>query len=83
MDWRRQAACLHGDPELFFPVGDTAPALVQLEEAKVVCQRCPVIDTCLTWALQTRQDSGVWGGWSERERRALSRSKARIRRRTA
>ena len=61
MDWRHHAACLHEDPELFFPIGDTAPALIQLEEAKAVCHRCPVIDTCLTWAFQTRQDAGVWG----------------------
>ncbi|PWF82069.1 hypothetical protein CIK52_16955 [Kocuria rosea] len=42
-----------------------------------------VIDTCLTWAFQTRQDAGVWGGRSEGERRSLSRSAARARRRVA
>ena len=83
MDWRHHAACLHEDPELFFPIGDTAPALIQLEEAKAVCHRCPVIDTCLTWAFQTHQDAGVWGGRSEGERRSLSRSAARARRRVA
>ena len=62
MDWRHKAACLTEDPELFFPVGNTGPALQQIEEAKAVCHRCPVMDTCLKWAIETSQDAGVWGG---------------------
>ena len=77
MDWRHRAACLDEDPELFFPIGNTGPALLQIEEAKAVCRRCPVIDTCLQWALETGQDAGVWGGLSEDERRALKRRNAR------
>ncbi|MBP2318627.1 WhiB family redox-sensing transcriptional regulator [Nesterenkonia lacusekhoensis] len=80
MDWRSRAECLDKDPELFFPVGNTGPALLQIEEAKSVCRRCPVMDTCLQWALETGQDSGVWGGMSEDERRALKRRAARARR---
>ena len=80
MDWRHRASCLDEDPELFFPIGNTGPALQQIEEAKAVCQRCPVVDTCLTWALDTGQDAGVWGGLSEDERRALKRRTARARR---
>lgn len=80
MDWRNQAACLTEDPELFFPIGNTGPALVQIEEAKAVCQRCDVVDTCLKWAIESGQDAGVWGGMSEDERRALKRRTARARR---
>ncbi|MDX5319071.1 MAG: WhiB family transcriptional regulator [Actinomycetes bacterium] len=80
MDWRHRAACLEEDPELFFPIGNTGPALVQIEEAKAVCHRCPVMDTCLKWALETGPDAGVWGGLSEDERRALKRRTARARR---
>ena len=42
MDWRHDAACRDEDPELFFPIGNTGPALLQIEEAKQVCRRCPV-----------------------------------------
>ncbi len=80
MDWRHQAQCLDEDPELFFPIGNTGPALLQIEEAKAVCRRCPVVDTCLKWALENGQDAGVWGGLSEDERRALKRRTARARR---
>jgi WhiB family redox-sensing transcriptional regulator len=81
-DWRHLAACLDEDPELFFPVGNTGPALLQIEEAKAICCRCEVMDTCLRWALDTGQDAGVWGGLSEDERRALKRRNARARRAT-
>ena len=43
MDWRHRALCRDEDPELFFPIGTTGPALVQIEQAKAVCQRCPVV----------------------------------------
>lgn len=80
MDWRHDAACLTEDPELFFPIGNTGPALAQIEQAKAVCQRCTVVDVCLKWAMSNNQDSGVWGGMSEDERRALKRRTARARR---
>jgi WhiB family redox-sensing transcriptional regulator len=80
MDWRHQAACLAEDPELFFPIGNDGVAVRQTEEAKAVCRRCEVVETCLRWALDTGQDAGVWGGLSENERRALTRRNARARR---
>jgi len=71
MDWRRHAVCRGEDPDLFFPFGYTGPALRQIEEAKAVCQRCPVISECLSWALESGEPAGVWGGLGEDERRAL------------
>jgi WhiB family redox-sensing transcriptional regulator len=79
MDWRHIAACRDEDPELFFPIGNTGPALLQIEEAKSVCRRCPVREECLQFALETGPDAGVWGGLSEDERRALKRRNARAR----
>jgi WhiB family transcriptional regulator, redox-sensing transcriptional regulator len=79
MDWRHRALCRDEDPELFFPIGTTGPAVVQIEQAKAVCRRCPVTQSCLEWALSSGQDSGVWGGLSEDERRALKRRTARTR----
>ncbi|MFJ5120980.1 WhiB family transcriptional regulator [Kitasatospora sp. NPDC088548] len=81
--WRDRSACREEDPELFFPSGNTGTALLQIEEAKAVCTRCPVMETCLRWALETGQDDGVWGARSADERRALKRRAARNRSRTA
>ncbi|CAL9279508.1 MULTISPECIES: WhiB family transcriptional regulator [unclassified Streptomyces] len=82
-DWRQSAACRDEDPELFFPVGTSGPAVMQAEEAKRICARCPVREQCLQWALDAGQDFGVWGGTSEDERRTLRRRAARAARRTA
>ena len=79
MDWRHEAACREVDPELFFPIGNTGPALLQIDEAKQVCRRCSVLDECLRWAIDSGQDAGVWGGMSEDERRALKRRTIRLR----
>ena len=79
MDWRHHAACREVDPELFFPIGNTGPALLQSDEAKQVCRRCPVMEPCLEWAVESGQDAGVWGGMSEDERRAYKRRVARVR----
>jgi WhiB family redox-sensing transcriptional regulator len=80
MTWRDRAACWGQNPELFFPDGTTAPALLQTKKAKAVCRRCEVAEACLKWAVETGQDTGVWGGLSEGERRALKRGKAPLRR---
>lgn len=71
--WRADAACRDTDPDLFFPVGTTGPAIEQIENAKAVCRTCEAQVSCLEYALTTNQDSGVWGGTSEEERRKLRR----------
>jgi WhiB family transcriptional regulator, redox-sensing transcriptional regulator len=71
--WRDRAACLDENPELFFPTGNADPAFRQIEQAKLVCRRCEVVQTCLRWAIDSLQDAGVWGGLSEDERQALKR----------
>lgn len=75
--WIRQGACRTSEPELFFPV--TPPGYPrqkeQLAEAKAVCHRCPVIESCRMWALAHPQMTqyGVWGAMSEEERRSARR----------
>lgn len=71
--WRRSAACRDTDPDLFFPVGTTGPAIEQIESAKRVCVDCESRTPCLEFALTTNQDSGIWGGTSEEERRTIRR----------
>ena len=72
--WRKDAACRDTSPDLFFPVGTTGQALVQIDQARIVCEACPVQAACLQFALATNQDSGVWGGTTEEDRRKLRRA---------
>jgi WhiB family transcriptional regulator, redox-sensing transcriptional regulator len=81
--WRLRASCRSVDPDLFFPVGATGLAIDQISSAKEVCAACPVSEPCLEFALATNQDSGVWGGRSEEERRTLRRQWLRQRRAAA
>lgn len=58
--------CGQADPEAFYPEPGSSSV-----EAKKVCRHCPVRVECLRWALETREQWGVWGGLSARERRRL------------
>ncbi len=71
--WRDEAVCRETDPDLFFPIGTTGQALLQIDRAKQVCNECTVQVSCLEFALETNQDSGIWGGTSEEERRDIRR----------
>lgn len=71
--WRAQARCLGSDPDLFFPLGGTGKPLAQAEAAKGLCFGCGVRELCLHYALETNQVTGVWGGTTEEERRAVRR----------
>jgi WhiB family redox-sensing transcriptional regulator len=83
VNWRDEAECLHTDPELFFPVGTSGPALIQIQEAKSVCRRCPALYECLEWALDSAQETGIWGGTDERERNLIRRRRSRATQRPA
>ncbi len=64
--WRELAACRGADLEVFFPGrGESA------ESARQVCAACPVRQPCLDYAISNRIAHGIWGGLTERERRAL------------
>jgi WhiB family redox-sensing transcriptional regulator len=66
-DWTSNAACNSADPDELFVTGAAQNG------AKTVCMSCPVRTECLADALDNRVEFGVWGGMTERERRALLR----------
>ena len=69
------AICAQTDPELFFPAADERAATGKARRAvaKRLCGVCPLRRGCLSWALDSGEDYGIWGGYSENERRRLSR----------
>jgi hypothetical protein len=72
-DWRTAAACKGHDPDLWFPIGNSPAAQEQARQAQAICRTCPVVQACGVWSLETRQNAGIWGGWTEQERRAFLR----------
>ncbi len=69
--WRGQALCQGMDTETFFPIGSTGLVAPGITEAKKVCGGCPVQAACLEWAINHAIDHGIWGGYTEGERRTL------------
>ena len=76
-NWRAAAACRTEDPDLFFPQGTTGPYLLQIEQAKAVCRRCPVLEQCLQHTLTTNPSDGIFAALTERERASLRRTARR------
>ena len=74
-DWRDVALCRDTSPELFFPIGTTGMAIDQIDAAKRICQRCPSAAECLDFAIFTNQENGIWGGFTEEERRQIRRDR--------
>lgn len=81
LEWRDLAACSAHDPELFFPAGESGPALGQIRLAKQICDGCIVKSECLEYAIDTNQVAGIWGGLTEDERRPVRRRRLAERRR--
>ncbi|MDT0390933.1 WhiB family transcriptional regulator [Streptomyces dubilierae] len=69
--WHAQALCVGEDPELFFPLVETAAATAP---ARAVCRRCPVLIDCRDWAVHNGETDGVWGATTPSQRRALRRA---------
>jgi WhiB family transcriptional regulator, redox-sensing transcriptional regulator len=72
--WRDGAACRDADAEMFFPIGSSGAALEEMAAAKAVCGCCPVQDECLSFAVTTNQEYGIWGGLDEEQRREVRRT---------
>ena len=64
--WMAHGNCRSYAPSVFFPSDG-----VGVDRARKICASCPVIETCLEYALENHIDHGVWGGASERERRRI------------
>jgi WhiB family transcriptional regulator, redox-sensing transcriptional regulator len=71
-DWTARAACKGTDPDELFVQGAAQ------NRAKLICRGCPVRTECLADALDNRIEFGVWGGMTERERRALLRRRSDV-----
>jgi WhiB family redox-sensing transcriptional regulator len=69
--WQDSALCAETNPDAF-----VIEKGCSTRDAKKVCAACPVAAQCLEYALANNERFGVWGGLSERERRALLKERA-------
>lgn len=72
--WHYRAACRGPHNSIFFPPSrlERRPDKRRREQrAKEICSRCPVRPECLNYAFEIREQHGIWGGMTEKERRAL------------
>lgn len=66
--WMTAGRCRDHDPDVFF-----VRSAAQAKRAIRICERCPVREACLEYALDNAIEFGVWGGLTERQRRRLLR----------
>jgi WhiB family transcriptional regulator, redox-sensing transcriptional regulator len=71
-DWAQQAQCKQAGLDDLFVRGAAQ------HDAKRICAGCPVKTECLAEALDNQIEWGVWGGMTERERRAVLRSRPNV-----
>lgn len=71
-NWRVAARCGTGDADALFTRGR------HQREARSFCHSCPVRTECLAHALDERVERGVWGGMTERERRAVLKQRPQV-----
>ena len=71
-DWASQGQCRGSEPDELFVRGAAQ------NKAKQLCAGCPVRTECLAEALDNEIEWGVWGGMTERERRAILRKRPNV-----
>lgn len=71
-DWATYANCRNVDPDSLFVRGAAQ------RRAAAICEECPVLMNCRADALDKRVEFGVWGGLTERQRRAVLRKNPHV-----
>ena len=66
------------DPDLFWSLNEQ-----DIDAAKKLCRKCPLLIGCRKFAITDNQNEGVWGGLSPDERRKVKRAERAERRREA
>ena len=72
LEWASRGACKSSSADELFVQGSAQ------NRAKQICGGCPVRTECLADALDSRVEFGVWGGMTERERRALLKRRPNV-----
>ena len=72
--WQQRAACRGPNHDIFFPPSQMerrSEKRLRERRAKEICMSCQLLADCRTYALQIREQHGIWGGLTEGERRLV------------
>src|SRR5574337_2215602 len=75
IEWKDDAACRDKDSELWFPDMADPKWELKASQAIAICERCPVKQTCLDYAIEAKELHGIWGGVTARQRGILIRKR--------
>lgn len=78
-DWQSKSACKDQDTSLFFYEDNERGEIKdkRIAAAKQICDGCSVKTQCLEFALQIKEDYGIWGGLTPEERYTIRRRRQR------
>lgn len=75
-DWRDRGLCrAHPDPDLWYATAAESHG-ARVDQAVAICVRCPVLNLCAQWALETAEPWGVWGGLTAGQRARMRGERA-------
>jgi len=81
-DWQLRAACRGPQSAVFFPPSRTErrdDKRRREARAKAICNECRVCSECLSYAVDIKEQHGIWGGLSEAERKVFTIGKSEVR----
>lgn len=57
-------------PEIFFPEDSSGygQRKREIEIAKALCNRCPIVEPCLIYAMTAKESWGIWAGTTPDQR---------------
>jgi len=67
-EWRENALCKGKETNFFYPEVNVKGGKKQVQDVKAICRLCQVSSECLTYAINNREEFGIWGGLTPKER---------------
>lgn len=65
--WMSEGLCRQGNPDIWMSTKQA-----DQRRAASICMDCKQRITCLEYAMRRKEPHGVWGGFTERQRRRLA-----------